>query len=213
MSETNPSNPRPQPGRPAAAAEQRRQAARRRAARRRTVGFGAASLFVVAVVVVALASSSKDGSEEDAAVPPGTRTFDDLSRQHVPGSVNYPQTPPVCGDHDRIWQDCGFYDGPIVTEMGVHSMEHEAVWLTYRPDLPAEQIDSLEQLAEEQTYILASPWPDGLPTPVVASAWGRQLTLASTGDPKLTDFVRAFRQGPQTPEPGAACTGGETGMR
>jgi hypothetical protein len=27
-------------------------------------------------------------------------------------------------------------------------------------------------------------------------------------DPDLERFVRAYKQGPQTPEPGAACTGG-----
>ena len=211
MPEMNP-RPRPQPGRGAAAAEQRRQAARQRAARRRAAGFGAAVLLVVAVVVIAAATSSEDGSGDDVAAPAGTKTFDDLSRQHVPGAVNYPQTQPVGGDHAGTWQNCGFYDEKIVTEQGVHSMEHGAVWLTYRPDLPTGQIASLERLAEGQTYILASPWPEGLPDPVVASAWGRQLGLASADDPKLTDFIRAFRSGPQTPEPGAPCTGGQRGM-
>ncbi|MPZ29305.1 MAG: DUF3105 domain-containing protein, partial [Micromonosporaceae bacterium] len=44
--------------------------------------------------------------------------------------------------------------------------------------------------------------------PVVASAWGKQLPLDSADDPRLKEFVRTFAQGPQTPEPGAPCTGG-----
>jgi hypothetical protein len=55
--------------------------------------------------------------------------------------------------------------------------------------------------------MLASPHPD-LPTPVVASAWGKQLTLESANSPDLERFVRAYRQGPQTQEPGATCAGG-----
>jgi hypothetical protein len=49
---------------------------------------------------------------------------------------------------------------------------------------------------------------EDLPSPVVASAWGKQLRLDGAGDPRLERFVSAFQQGPQTPEPGAACTGG-----
>jgi hypothetical protein len=139
----------------------------------------------------------------------GLQTFSGLSRNHVQGPVQYPQTPPVGGDHAPIWQDCGFYSQPIVTERGVHSMEHGAAWITYRPDLPTAQIETLRKLATDQTYILVSPWP-GLPAPVVASAWGKQVYLESATDPRLAEFIRQFREGPDTPEPGSACIGGST---
>jgi hypothetical protein len=42
----------------------------------------------------------------------------------------------------------------------------------------------------------------------VASAWGYQVKLDSASDPRLEQFIRTFEQGPQTPEPGAACVGG-----
>jgi hypothetical protein len=47
-----------------------------------------------------------------------------------------------------------------------------------------------------------------LPVPVVASAWGVQLKVQSASDPRLAQFLQKYEQGPQTPEPGAACTGG-----
>jgi hypothetical protein len=56
-------------------------------------------------------------------------------------------------------------------------------------------------------YVILSPYP-GLPSPVVASAWGKQLQLPSVSDPRLGQFIDYFRQGPQTPEPGATCAGG-----
>jgi hypothetical protein len=121
--------------------------------------------------------------------------------------VNYEQTPPVGGDHAPIWQNCGFYDEVVPNESAVHSLEHGAVWITYRPDLPDAQMAVLRRVARSQTFILVSPFPE-LPSPVVASAWGRQLRLQDAGDPRLEQFVRAFRIGPQTPEPGAPCTGG-----
>jgi hypothetical protein len=49
-----------------------------------------------------------------------------------------------------------------------------------------------------------------LDAPVVASAWGKQLRLESADDSDLQRFIQSYRQGPQTPEPGAACTGGTT---
>ena len=48
--------------------------------------------------------------------------------------------------------------------------------------------------------------PVDLPSPVVLSAWGRQLGVDSAADPAVAAFVRAFSQGPQTPEPGAPRT-------
>jgi hypothetical protein len=138
--------------------------------------------------------------------PEGTKSFQNLGYDHVKGSVHYRQIPPVGGDHASIWQNCGFYPEPVRGETAVHSMEHGAVWITYRPGLPAEQVDKLRDLASK-TYVLVSLYPD-LPTPVVASAWGKQLRLDSAEDPRLKQFVSAFRQGPQTPEPGVPCMGG-----
>lgn len=66
--------------------------------------------------------------------------------------------------------------------------------------------------AERTTYLLVTPWVGGLPSAVVASAWGKQLALPSADDPRIAEFVRAFRAGPQTPEPGAPCTGGDRSM-
>jgi hypothetical protein len=81
------------------------------------------------------------------------------------------------------------------------------VWITYSPGLPTEQVDKLRELSNSKTYVLVSLYPD-LPTPVVASAWGKQLRLDSAEDPGLMRFVDTFRQGQQTPEPGTPCTGG-----
>jgi hypothetical protein len=121
--------------------------------------------------------------------------------------VDYDQTPPAGGDHNPVWQNQGFYTEPIRDETAIHTLEHGGVWITYQPDLPQAQKDQIRELVDGQTCVLASPFPD-LSSPVVASAWGKQLTLESADSPELERFVQAFRQGPQTPEPGATCTGG-----
>jgi Protein of unknown function (DUF3105) len=125
---------------------------------------------------------------------------------HTEDPVTYAQTPPVGGDHHPGWQNCGAYADPVPTEQGVHSMEHGAVWVTYDPALPAGDIELLQALTKRQTHILVSPFP-GLPSKVVASAWGVQLALDSAQDARLTSFIETYQNGPQTPEPGAPCSG------
>jgi hypothetical protein len=126
---------------------------------------------------------------------------------HQEGPLTYPQTPPAGGIHNPAWQNCGIYDQPVPNENAVHSLEHGAVWITYQPDLPAEAVAQLRDLVSGWNYTLLSPYPD-LPAPVVASAWGVQLKADSAADPRLTEFISRYHQGPQTPEPGAPCTGG-----
>lgn len=125
--------------------------------------------------------------------------------QHTDDPITYEQTPPVGGPHRAAWLNCGIYEQPVPSENAVHSLEHGAVWITYDPALPADQVDRLRN-AVPTTYMVVSPFP-GLDVPVVASAWGYQLKLDSVDDPRLNAFIEEYRLGPQTPEPGAACTG------
>jgi hypothetical protein len=192
-----------------AASRQRRGAAKiaaerqRRQARTRAIAIAATAVIAVALVAVVLVVRQR----AEAALPAGVQTFGYVGGQHSTDPVDYAEHPPVGGVHDPVWQNCGFYADPIRGENAVHSLEHGAVWITYAPDLPEEQIATLRDLAARQSYVLISPMGD-LPAPVVASAWNRQLALDAADDPRLEEFVRAFRLSPQAPEPGAPCTGG-----
>ena len=134
----------------------------------------------------------------------GVQTSTGLSRGHTSNPVTFSEMPPVGGDHSQQPVTCGIYKNPVDTSGAVHSMEHGAVWVTYRPDLPQKQIDALAEMAKSNSYQLLSPYP-GLSSPVVASAWGKQLKLESAYDPRLVVFLKAYLQGPQTPELGAPC--------
>ncbi len=194
------------------------QAEQRKRERRRTLLIGG----IVGVVVLALiattlfivvresrANAARDDRIQDAAEADieGVQTFADLGNQHVEGPVEYAQNPPVGGDHSAQWQNCGVYSQPINDVNGVHSLEHGAVWITYDPSLPADQVEILDAEAANNNYVLVSP-RDGLPSPVVASAWGLQLQLDDASDDRLPVFVQKYVRGDQTPEPGAACAGG-----
>ncbi|CAA9407287.1 MAG: hypothetical protein AVDCRST_MAG03-1608 [uncultured Rubrobacteraceae bacterium] len=176
-------------------------------------GLNRTYLIVGAIIVVFVAGFIAlvviDSRQQAGSSPPGeVETYDvGPANEHTESDVDYEQTPPAGGEHNPVWQNEGFYDAPVRDENAVHTMEHGAVWITYSPDLPQAQKDQIRQLVEGQTCMVASPHPD-LPTPVVASAWGKQLTLESADSPDLEQFVRAYRLGPQTPEVGATCSGG-----
>ena len=170
----------------------------------RSVLLGIAAVLAVTILIVV---GFVAGIGEQAELQAQVQRIEVTSRNHVQETVPYPETPPAGGDHAPAWQNCGYYPQPIVPESGVHTLEHGAVWITYRPDPPSDQVNRLRQLAAGQTFVLVSPF-EGLPTPIVATAWGRQLALETADDPALAAFIREFRQGPTTPEPGAPCTGG-----
>jgi hypothetical protein len=163
---------------------------------------------VVAYVTTGWPASSNNGPAAKA-----------LGHNHVPGPVTYSVTPPVGGDHNATWMNCGVYNQPVPNERAVHNMEHGAIWITYQPSLPAAQLSQLYALFARQTvltspagsssrYLDITPFP-GLPSPIVVTSWGFQLKLTSAADPRLPQFINKFRFSQKyTPEYGGPCTGG-----
>ena len=130
-----------------------------------------------------------------------------ISHNHVDGTVSYPLSPPDGGDHNPYPQTCGVYGKAIKNENGVHSLEHGAVWITYKPGISGTQLAKIKADFKNLSFTLVSPYP-GLTSNVVASAWGVQLNAGQRGDPRLQQFIKFYRLNPdRTPELGAACTG------
>ncbi|CAM3908160.1 DUF3105 domain-containing protein [Deinococcus frigens] len=142
----------------------------------------------------------------------GLQTFTYAAGDHRSGSLVYAENPPAGGAHNPLWQNCGVYDGQLYKEYAVHSMEHGAVWITYRPGLDAAGLAQLKTLVDGRPYTLLSPY-EGLDTPVAASAWGAQLKVDKPDDARLKAFLDKYEQGPTTPERGASCTGGYSNVR
>jgi hypothetical protein len=149
-----------------------------------------------ALVPLVLLSDRHQGSSD----VPGVKSFKNLSLQHNNGDIIYEQIPPVGGEHNPVWQNAGFYEQQVLEEKAVHTLEHGAMWITYRADLPEDQKEELRRMVESQDCLLASPYPS-LSRPVVTSAWGKQLRLKSVDAPKLQEFILAYRKGPRPPSP------------
>ncbi|MFP3990915.1 DUF3105 domain-containing protein [Streptomyces sp. E11-3] len=132
-----------------------------------------------------------------------------LGRNHVSKPVSYPMTPPVGGDHDPAWMNCNgdVYKKAIPDKHAVHSMEHGAVWVTYNDKAVAGDVTKLADRVAETPYSLMSPHDDQKGA-IMLSAWGKQVTVDSADDPRVETFFAKYVLGEQTPEKGAACTGG-----
>lgn len=153
-----------------------------------------------------------DGKKPDAPQPlpkdppKGVKTFPATTNVLRDGKIEYDRDPPTNGDHASIWQNCGVYSKPVDNRTVVHSMDHGVVWISYRPDLPADQVQKLRPYGDEE-YVIVSPYP-GLPAPVVVTAWRNQLKLDGVDDPRLRQFVDQFRISALAPLSGNRCIGG-----
>ncbi len=160
---------------------------------------------LVVLIGLALIAPSQRAEDREVGIS-GVRTYADLSRDHVSPPIEYAQTPPVGGPHVDEWLACNgeVYDAPVADESAVHSLEHGAVWVTYADSLSADEVASLADRVEGGDYRFLSPYPDQ-DNPVMLTAWGLQLAVESVDDPRIEEFLVAYSNGPQTPEPGATC--------
>lgn len=115
-------------------------------------------------------------------------------------------TPPMGGPHASVWQNCGIYNTPVEGQYAIHSMEHGTVWITYNPDLPAEEVTALEDMVRGEGFTLLSPYPDQT-SPIVLTVWDRQLEVDSVDDARIEQFVDQYKL-VRGPESGSSCSGG-----
>ncbi|MET8769758.1 DUF3105 domain-containing protein [Streptomyces sp. NPDC004658] len=208
--------------------EEMRRAERTRERRNRVLTIAASAVVVVGLVVggVVLVKTQGDSGKDQAAPSgdakgsgdsgkfttgeDGVRTWSGkLSRTHVTTKVSYPMHPPVGGNHNPVWLNCNgdVYTKAVPDENAVHSLEHGAVWVTYTDKATKADVDALAAKVKKTPYSLMSPYQNQ-DAPLILSAWGHQVAVKSAKDPEVDKFFATYVQGPQTPEPGASCTGG-----
>ena len=165
------------------------------------------AVVALALAVAAGCGGGDDGdsqaAEGDAPIE-GVETITIGPYSHPDGEITSDRRPPVGGDHNPRLAPCDFYDEVVPDELTVHTIEHGAVWVTYLPSLGGGEIDVIRQLVADNDRVLASPYPDQT-SPVVVTAWGRQLRLESARDERLAQFVERYVDADTAPEAGRAC--------
>ena len=137
----------------------------------------------------------------------GVEAFRVDSNAHTEENLTYDPAPPTGGEHFPVPATCGFYETEAPPdELLVHDLEHGAIWIAYDPGLDDASKSSLSALVAQQAKVAATPYPD-LGSPIVVTAWARQLRLDSVDDPRLLQFVEQYRNSENAPEPDAACQG------
>ena len=173
-----------------------------------------AGLVVVGIVAAIGISIWNWGQDRELnREPEGVREFTYAGNQHKDGAIDYSletdyqgEIPPAGGTHNNAWQNCGLYDAPVPWENTVHSLEHGTIWISYRPDLPADQIEKLRAFGDDEKLLVA---PEPLLTsPIVLTSWRNQLSLDAYDDQTVKRFIRFFKDNPDfAPEAGASCSG------
>jgi len=170
---------------------------------------GIAVVVVIALFTFVVVTGRQKGSSSVGSIV-GVQTFKGLTANHVHAIVNYQQTPPAGGDHSPELLNCAIYAKQVPNERAVHSLEHGAVWITYNPAVvTGDQLATLRKTIPK-TFVILSPF-EGLPAPIVTSAWGAQLKVNRADDPRIAAFIAKYRESNSAPEPGAPCTGGIDG--
>ena len=185
-----------------AAAEEAR---RRRALRTRALIAGgvALSLLVVGFLFV---SNRRD--REKAAAPFETISckFDTRSdgdagagRNHV-SNPTYDVDPPAGGNHSPTPAPAGVYTVDNAPPDGqlVHSLEHGYVIFWYRPDIPADELAVLQEVAKRHARDVLVVPRASMGTPVAATAWHARILCGVPEGATLERFVEKYaNQGPE----------------
>lgn len=172
-----------------------------------------AVIAVGAVIFAVQAKRSNTGlTKSQIKTIEGVKEFGKLDNKHIDGQGTYAQSPPAGGNHNPVWIACDAktYDQELPKEMAVHSLEHGAVWITYLPSLEKSKIDVLKEKAKASGATFSSPYGEQN-SPIVLTAWSRQLEVQDVNDPRIDQFMVKYRKSPDAPEPGATCADPKAG--
>jgi hypothetical protein len=181
-------------------------ARRRKAARTRAVVAGVVAALA-AVLVFVVVSKQRSNAKVTSKLEAGSCVTDTKSdgdngsgQNHVNGDVTYKVNPPAGGNHNPTPAPPGQFtqqDAPPDAQI-VHSLEHGYVAIWYRPDVGADTLAKLGDLASRYSRdVLLVPRPS-LPQPVAATAWHHRLLCTQPDLSALELFVTTYRnQGPE----------------
>ena len=182
------------------AAQRARQQRESKALRNRIITAGV--LLVVAGAVVFFAARPDPGPSVAEQLAPSCRAdtkYDGDSRDHVPNPT-YEVDPPAGGAHLPTPANPGFYRGDDVPPDGalVHAMEHGFVVLWFKPGLPAEKMQQIEDLSDQFGRELIVAERPSLTDEVAVTAWHHRALCAQLDPSKVEIFTRAYKdQGPE----------------
>lgn len=120
----------------------------------------------------------------------------DLGNKHISptGLPNNGAEPPASGDMTNP-VPAGVYDQEIPDTDTIHNAEHGYVYISYRPDLPADQIAKIRALFSKpfsnpkfspSKAVVAPRAANG--SPIIMTSWRRYLKLDAFNEEKMMEY-------------------------
>lgn len=153
------------------------------------------ALAVLVLLSWPIYSYFKKASNQATKPAPG-QYFEAQSRDHIKPNAEHPaynSNPPTGGWHYDAPAQTGIYDKEFPDEQLVHNLEHSHIWIAYKPDLPADQIEKLADIAKDYgSKIIMTPRPAN-DTPIALVAWEHLLTMDLVNEAVVREFIDAYR--------------------
>ena len=131
-----------------------------------------------------------------------------LSAVHQPGPIEYPDPPPVGGDHDACWARWGVHEEAVPARNWVHNLEHGGVvFLHHCPSGCPDELAALAALSRANLRTLVTPYAE-LNVRFAVVAWGVRLQSDCFDQRAFQAFYDAhFNHGLESiaSEPPASC--------
>lgn len=167
-------------------------------------------LLLGAALTLLIGGAACGGGGPDGAAAPASGCGEVLQERidpdhlvHLlPGAAEpgYLTDPPTSGPHAPAAARSGVIDEPLSRAEQVGQLEAGVVLLQHDATVEGDDLAALEALGDEPAVLVLPN--DGLPAPIVATAWTRKLVCSSLdggGDDAVAAFVADFAgQGPGT---------------
>lgn len=153
---------------------------------------------VVIVTIITLGGGiwllSSQGAKEQAKLskPLIGEAIASQGANHVPAGTkaDYNSNPPASGPHYANSQPAGIYDKPVPDGNLIHSMEHGAVILWYKPDISASDSAKLKTIFSDVPVSKKIMVPrTSLDVPVALTSWERLLKLETIDENQIKNFM------------------------
>lgn len=141
-----------------------------------------------ALAMALVLSACSNGGEGRTCGPITRESLDPDYLVHVLGDANldYTTDPPTSGPHQPTPPMTGAVVERIARPVQIGILERGDVLIQYRPGLPADEVDALEELGRPRVVVAPNP---ELEDPVVATAWLFKRTCSGVDPAALDEFV------------------------
>lgn len=166
-------------------------------------------VVVLAIVIIGFAVPALTSSKDKPAQGPRPGTeHKELGDKHVAGLSTRPNTKleiDTSGDHDQQPLPWQVYTQEVPDANAIHNLEHGGIYISYRPDLPADQVAKINGLFSKPysrknfSPIKAIVAPRSANSaPIIMSSWTRSMKLDKYDEEKIVEYY--LRNHGQAPE-------------